>query len=213
VFVLSDEAVGHMTERVVIPSADEIEIEPRRFTKRPPADYLPYRTGEDLVPEMVKAGDGFRFHITGLTHDERGYPVMTAECQAGLVDRLIRKINRNRNDIILYQEDQVEGADVVVIAYGITSRVALPAIRKAREEGIKVGLLRLIVVWPFPEDRIRELAGSVSAFVMPEINMGQIVLELERVVQGKAQVRGVSHAGGGVHNPMQIYDVIKNAVK
>jgi 2-oxoglutarate ferredoxin oxidoreductase subunit alpha len=128
------------------------------------------------------------------------------------VKRLIEKIEKNAKDILFYQEDEVEGADVVVVAYGITSRVALPAIRRAREEGIKVGLLRLIVVWPFPEDRIRELAARVGAFVMPEINMGQVVMELERVVQGKAAVRGVPHAGGGVHNPMQIYEVIKNAL-
>ena len=138
---------------------------------------------------------------------------MTADCQSGLVRRLMDKITKNEKDIQFFEEDQVEGADVVVIAYGITSRVALPAIKKAREEGMKVGLIRLIVVWPFPEDRIREISKQVGALVLPEINMGQVVLELERIVQGNAPVYGVPHAGGGVHNPMQIYEVIKNALK
>ena len=213
VLFMMDECVGHMTERVIIPDADQIEIEPRRFTKLPPTEYLPFKAGENLVPEMVKAGDGYRFHMTGLTHDERGYPVMTSDCQSGLVRRLMDKITKNEKDIQYFEEDQVEGADVVVVAYGITSRVALPAIKKARAEGMKVGLVRLIVVWPFPEDRLREISKQVGAMVLPEINMGQVVLELERIVHGNVPVYGVPHAGGGVHNPMDIYEVIKNALK
>ncbi|MHC4944618.1 MAG: transketolase C-terminal domain-containing protein, partial [Planctomycetota bacterium] len=213
VMFMMDECVGHMTERVVIPPAEEIEVQERRWSSKPPAEYLPYEVGEDLVPEMVKAGDGYRFHITGLTHDERGYPVMSSDCQDTLVKRLINKINKNKDDIFLFEEDEVEGADIVVIAYGITSRVSLPAIRKARADGLKVGFIRLITVWPFPEERIREVASKVGALVMPELNMGQVVLELERVVAGQAKVHCVPHAGGTVHNPEVIYNVIKNALK
>jgi 2-oxoglutarate ferredoxin oxidoreductase subunit alpha len=213
VMFMMDECVGHMTERVVIPQAEEIEVQERRWSKKPPAEYLPYEAGEDLVPEMIKAGDGYRFHITGLTHDERGYPVMSADCQDGLIKRLIDKVNKNKEDIFMFEEDEVDGADIVVVAYGITSRVALPAIRKARADGLKVGFIRLITVWPFPEERIREIASNVGALVMPELNMGQMVLELERVVAGRAKVHCVPHAGGSVHNPDDIYDVIKNALK
>jgi 2-oxoglutarate ferredoxin oxidoreductase subunit alpha len=213
VMFMMDECVGHMTERVVIPPAEEIEVEPRRFTRKPPAEYLPYAVGEDLVPEMVKAGDGYHFHITGLTHDERGYPVMTAACQDTLVHRLRDKVLKNVDEIQMYEEFEVEGADIVVIAYGITSRVALPAIEKARREGLKVGFIRLIVVWPFPEKRINELSHQVGALVMPELNMGQVVLELERVAKGGAKVYGVPHAGGAVHDPEAIYRVIKEALK
>jgi len=213
VLLMMDECVGHMTERVVIPTADEIEVEPRNFTKAAAGEYLPYEVGDKLVPDMVKAGDGHRFHITGLTHDERGYPVMTAACQDQLVNRLMDKVNKNREEIYCYEEDEVEGADVVVIAYGITSRVSLPAIRKARKDGIKVGFMRLIVVWPFPIERMAEISSKVKAMVMPELNMGQVVLELERVAKGGAKVYSVPHPGGTVHNPEEIYNVIKEAVK
>jgi 2-oxoglutarate ferredoxin oxidoreductase subunit alpha len=213
VMFMMDECVGHMTERVVIPPAEEIEIIPRRFSQAPPIEYLPYKAGENMVPDMVKAGDGYRFHVTGLTHDERGYPVMNTQCQDELVNRLIDKVNKNADDILLYEEENVDGADIVVVAYGITSRVALPAIKKARDEGLKVGFIRLVTVWPFPEKRIEELSSKVGAFVMPELNMGQVVLELERVARGGAKVYGVPHPGGTVHNPEVIYKVIKQALQ
>ena len=141
---------------------------------------------------MVKAGDGYRFHITGLTHDERGYPVLTAEQNKKLVTHLIEKIDSNADKIIRVEEDGMEGADVVVVSYGITSRIAIRAVQVAREQGLKVGLLRLITVWPFCEKKIRELAGQVKAIVVPEINYGQIVLEVERGAAGKCKVISVN---------------------
>jgi len=206
--VMMDECVGHMTEKVLIPEPDDIEVFPRRMTDLKPADYLPYKPGEDMVPEMVAAGEGYRIHSTGLTHDERGYPVMTAECQQELVPRLMQKITGNAADIIRLEESEMDGAEVVLISYGITSRVARAAVQKARSEGRKVGELRLVTLWPFPEDRIRELAGSISGFVVPEINMGQISLEVERCAAGKARTRHVPHAGGWVHDPEDIYQAI-----
>lgn len=213
VFLMMDECVGHMTEKVVIPKAEEIEIINRPITKLPPAKYLPYKTNGNLVPEMIVAGEGYRIHSTGLTHDEKGYPVMTAEVQRQLVNRLVDKINKNADDIIELEEDQVEDADVIVMAYGITSRTCLPAIFKARKKGIKVGYIKMITVWPFPEKRVRELAQKAKAFVMPEINLGQVVLELERVVGGKAKTYHVPHAGGWVHDTEDIYKVIVEAAK
>jgi 2-oxoglutarate ferredoxin oxidoreductase subunit alpha len=213
VFLMTDECVGHMTERVVIPPADKIGIFPRRYYTGNSEDYLPYKADGDLVPPIIKAGDGYKVHVTGLTHDERGYPSMTVTTQEKLVHRLINKIKLNEHKIIEYKEDEVEGADVVVVTYGITSRVAIPAIQKAREEGIKVGHLRLIVVWPFPEERIKELAGKIISFVVPEINYGQIVLEVERVSEGKTKVISVPHGGGTVHNPDDIYNAIKKSIR
>jgi 2-oxoglutarate ferredoxin oxidoreductase subunit alpha len=162
---------------------------------------------------MVKAGDGYRVHVTGLTHDERGYPNMTVLAHEKLVSRLVNKIRLNANRIVEYQENLVEGADIVVVSYGITSRTAIPAIEQARKEGLKVGHLRLIVVWPFPEQRIRELAHDVGAFVVPELNYGQMVLEVERNSFGRASVISVPHAGGTVHNPKDIYNAILKASK
>lgn len=213
VLVMTDECVGHMTEKVVIPKADEIEIYPRRYTKLPPSEYLPFKAGDDLIPEMVKAGDGYKIHITGLTHDEKGYPVMSWETQEKLVRRLVEKIRLHADEIAHIEEIDMEDAEVVVLSYGISSRVAIPAIQKARKEGIKVGQLRLVIVWPFPEKKIRELAKKVKAFVVPEINYGQIVLEVERCAAGKAKAILVPHGGGWVHDPEDIYKAIKEAVK
>jgi len=213
VLVMTDECVGHMTEKVVIPPAEEIEIVPRRWYQGPKDQYLPYKPDEDLVPPMVKAGDGYRFHVTGLTHDERGYPVINAECQEKCVRRLVEKIRRNAEKIIKIEEEETEDAEVIVLSYGISSRVSYRAVEQARKEGIKVGTLRLITVWPFPERRVRELAKKVRAFVVPEINYGQIVFEVERCAAGNAKTILVPHGGGWVHDPNDILKAIKEAVK
>jgi 2-oxoglutarate ferredoxin oxidoreductase subunit alpha len=213
VMFMMDECVGHMTEKVVIPEADEIEVEPRRLTDKPPGEYQPYAVNGRPVPEMVRAGDGYRFHTTGLTHDDRGYPVMSAECQQVNVGRILDKIRLNVDDIVRFDDENTDDADVVVVAYGITARVARMGIALARQEGVKVGFLRLIVVWPFPENRIRELAGRIKGFVVPEINMGQMVLEVERCAGGKAPAVHVPHAGGGVHDPRVICNAIVEAAR
>jgi 2-oxoglutarate ferredoxin oxidoreductase subunit alpha len=214
VLVMTDEAVGHMTERVVIPPLDEIEHYPRRKPQAPPNDgYLPYQPDPDGVPPMACAGDGYRIHVTGLTHNEKGYPAtVSVEAQHKLVERLIRKIRDNRDDIIELHEDQVEDAEIVVVAYGISARTAARPVRLAREMGLKVGLLKLVTVWPFAEDRIRDLATKVRAFVVPEINMGQMALEVERSAEGQAQTIPVPHAGGGLHDPGEVLEAIKRAM-
>ncbi|UCF33528.1 MAG: 2-oxoacid:acceptor oxidoreductase subunit alpha [Phycisphaerales bacterium] len=213
VMFMMDECVGHMTEKVVIPAAEEIDIVPRALTHQRPGEYRPYKVNGNLIPEFARAGDGYRFHTTGLTHDERGYPVMSSQCQEKCVHRLLDKIKVNVDKITRYDEEKTDGADVVLVTYGITSRVARMGIDLARKKGVKVGVMRLIVVWPFPEKRIRELAGKIKAFVVPEINFGQIVLEVERCAAGKASAISVPHAGGGVHNPNDICEAILRAAK
>jgi 2-oxoglutarate ferredoxin oxidoreductase subunit alpha len=210
---MMDECVGHMTEKVVIPDADEIDVVPRALSTKTPEEYRPYAVNGRPVPEMVRAGDGYRFHTTGLTHDERGYPVMSAACQQVNVQRIMDKILLNVDDIVRIEEEEVDGADVVVVAYGITARVARMGIDLARKQGVKVGFLRLVVVWPFPEKRIRELAARVKAFVVPEINLGQMVLEVERCAAGQARAVLVPHAGGGVHDPRVICTAIVEAAR
>ena len=213
VMFMMDECVGHMMERVIIPEADTIEITPRRYTKLPPGEYLPYKPGEDLVPDIFKAGDGYRLHITGLTHDYKGYPVMSAEVQEQLVRRLVDKIRLNAPKIWRYEETAVEDAEVVVIAYGITSRVAVEAVAMARKEGMKVGMLRPIVVWPFPEDRIFELASQGKGLVVAEMNYGQVFYEVDRCARGRAPVVLAGHGGGTVHNVEAIVEKIREAHK
>jgi 2-oxoglutarate ferredoxin oxidoreductase subunit alpha len=213
VMFMMDECVGHMTEKVIIPAPDQIEIEPRRLTKQSPEQFRPYRADGRHVPEFARAGDGYRFHATGLTHDERGYPVMSAACQETCVRRLVDKIRKNADKIVRFEEEETDGADVVLVTYGITARVARMAIDLARAEGMKVGVIRLIVVWPFPEQRIRELASRIKAFVVPEINYGQMVLEVERCAAGRAPAILVPHGGGGVHDPSDICEAILRAAK
>jgi 2-oxoglutarate ferredoxin oxidoreductase subunit alpha len=213
VFVMLDEVVGHMTEKVVIPPAEQIEVEPRRYTKLPPDEFLAFQSCEDLVPDMPRVGEGYNVHVTGLTHDERGYPDMRPAVQDRLVKRLVDKITKNADKIALYEQDQIEGADVVVVSYGITSRVAQRAIDMAREQGIKVGKFRLITAWPFPEKPIAEIASKVRALVVPELNLGQMVREVERCAAGKTIVRLVPHAGGSVHKPEDILQVIMEVAR
>jgi len=211
VMFMMDEVVGHMTEKVIIPPADQIEVVPRRHTRKAVEDYLPYGTNGDGVPEMAHAGDGYKFHVTGLTHDERGYPNMTPATQDKLVRRSQSKIHDAIDRITLLEEECFDSEDVVVVSYGITSRVAQRAIEMARELGLKVGKLRLITCWPFPEKRIRELAATTKAFVVPELNLGQMVREVERAANGKARTFAVPHAGGSVHRPEDILKVIVEA--
>ncbi|MGD8966819.1 MAG: 2-oxoacid:acceptor oxidoreductase subunit alpha [Anaerolineae bacterium] len=213
VLVMTDAEVGHMTEKVVIPPPEEIEVVERRKPTVPPEEYLPYyvEPGEWVSP-MAVAGDGYRIHTTGLTHDERGYPATSDdEAQWPLVQRLIDKIEKSKNDIIMLEEDRLEGVEVAVVSYGIAARSAFWPIQMAREEGIRVGLLRLVTVWPFPDDQIRGLAGRVDALVVPEINMGQIAREVERCAAGQAEVISVPHPGGGIHDPHEVLNVIRGA--
>jgi 2-oxoglutarate ferredoxin oxidoreductase subunit alpha len=213
VFVMSDEVVGHMTERVSIPFAQDIPLYERKKARRKPENFYPFEPDIDLVPPMANAGDGYKIHVTGLTHDEKGYPVINEEAQYKLVRRLIDKISRNARYIINIKEEQVEDAEIVLVAYGITARVAHYAMALGRKEGIKVGMLKLNTVWPFPEERIVELAESVKTFIMPEINFGQVYHELERCVKGDANTVLISHGGGNIHDPKDILEVIRRELE
>ena len=213
VMMMLDECVGHMTEKVNIPPAEEIEITPRRFTKKDPQDFRLFEPRQDGVPDMVKAGDGYRFHVTGLTHDERGYPSMNLDTQDRMVRRLADKLKPLANGRALCETENLDDADVVLVSYGITSRVAQRALQVARERGVKAGKFRLISAWPFPAERIAELAARVKAFVVPELNLGQMAGEVERAAAGKARVIPVTHAGGSVHDPAAILAAIVEGAK
>jgi 2-oxoglutarate/2-oxoacid ferredoxin oxidoreductase subunit alpha len=213
VLIMSDEAVGHMSEKVVIRQVALDDLVSRKKPRVAPEKYQPYKPDKDLVPPMAIAGEGYRFHVTGLTHDERGYPAMTAEAQDRLVRRLVDKIRLNKKDIIKYEEASTKDAEVIVFAYGITARIARRAVQQARDEGIRAGLLRPITIWPFPEERVRELARQAKAFVVPEINYGQIVFEVERCAGNKAKTVLVPHMGGAVHQPQTILEAIREAIQ
>jgi 2-oxoglutarate ferredoxin oxidoreductase subunit alpha len=214
VFVLADEIVGHMWERVTIPEQESIKIVNRKKPKSQPRNkFEQFRPDEDLVPPMAVFGEGYRFHATGLTHDERGYPrTESAEIQTRLVQRLCNKIRQNRNKILRVEKATLEDADVAVVAYGITARASLSAVRKARTMGIKAGLLRLVTLWPFPEEEVAKLAEQVKAIVVPEMNCGQIVREVERAAK-ETPVTFLSKLGEEPHKPGEILDAIKEVDK
>jgi 2-oxoglutarate ferredoxin oxidoreductase subunit alpha len=213
VIILADEVVGHMTERVVIPPAEKIQVINRKKPSVPPEKYLPYRPDSDGVAPMATLGEGYHMHVTGLTHDQRGYPVMDDVAQEDMISRLVQKVRKNVDRIIRYDTFLLDDAEVVVVAYGISVRSAKRAAAEAREIGIKAGVVKLNTIWPFPEEMIRDLARKARALIMPEINYGQMVLELERCAGGLCPVRLVPHAGGAIIQPERIVTALKEAMK
>ena len=212
VVLMMDEVVGHMTERVVIPPPEEVPVEPRRMTRLPPEKFRLFEPQDDLVPDMCPLGRGYNIHVTGLTHDERGYPVLNVASQDSLVRRLRDKILLGAKDIIRCEAQGLEDAEIAVLSYGITSRIAQRAVEMARAEGIRAGALRLITAWPFPDAQVRALAESVKAIIVPELNLGQMVIEAERASAGRCKVVSVDHAGGAVHSPEAILEALRAAV-
>lgn len=204
VFVLADEMVGHMSERVVIPKKEKLSIVDRPQPNVSREKYLPFDTSSNLPAPMAIAGQGFHVHVTGLTHDERGYPVITDAVQERNVRHLVDKIRKNADKIIRVETVGLDDASVVVVAYGCTARVARQAVENLRGKGYKVGLLRLITIWPFPSSLIRSIAGRVKAFVVPEINYGQMAYEVERTSGGAAEVLLLALMGGSIHTPEEI---------
>ena len=212
VFVLADEIVGHMWERVTIPSENAIKRVNRKRPRTLPEKYVPFLPDQDLVPPMASFGEGYHFYATGLTHDETGHPrTDTAQAQQELVQRLCNKIRKNREKIVRVSTNMLEDAEVMVVAYGTTSRSAMSAVREAREKGFKAGLLRLITLWPFPDKEIAELAKRVHAIVVPEMNCGQIVREVERAAK-ETSVTFMPKLGEEPHRPVEILDAIERVL-
>lgn len=212
-FILMDECVSHMSEKVVIPKEEDIEIINRKKPAIPPEEYLPFKADDDLIPPMAMAGDGYKIHITGLTHNEKGYPVITPECHESLVRRICDKIRKHADEIIILDEEQTGDADIIVVAFGTVSRSAKMAVNLARQQGIKTGLLRLVTIWPFPEKRIKKLAEKIKGFVVAEVNYGQILLEVERCSRNITKIVHVPLMGGRIHTPEEILNGIKEVSK
>lgn len=208
VLVMADAEIAHLTEKVIIPPADQIKVFNRKRPSKPPGEYKSYEADADLVPPMAHAGEGYRVFVDSLTHDERGYPVMTASAHQKLVQRLVDKIRVHRFDIYDVEQRQMEDAEIAVLSYGISARIATRAVLLARERGLKAGLFRLKTAWPFPEELVRKLSTRVKGIVVPEINLGQMVREVERCAVDHCQVLLVPHAGGAMHQPEEILEAI-----
>lgn len=209
VILLTSETVGHSAGKVVVPPEDEIELVQRKKPTVPPEEYLPYKADEDLVPPMACAGEGYAFTTTGLTHNEKGYPDTTAAAHEKLVRRLNDKIRKHLRDIVDVEEENMEDADIAVVSYGQVSRPAKRAVEMAREDGIKAGSIKLITIWPFAEHVIHRWAKQVEYFVVPELNYGQIYLEVKREAAGEAKTLLIPRMGGELIKPTEIYREIK----
>ena len=204
VILLLDEVIAHMREKVEIPDIEEVEIINRKKPTVSSKEYLPFKPDEDGVPPMANFGEGYPYHFTGLVHSEKGLPISDAVEIDHFIRRLHDKIQKNIKDILIYEEYSLEDADIVLIAYGSVARAAERTIKLAREKGIKVGLLKLLTIWPFPEEKIQQLAEEIELIIVPEMNLGQMVLEVERCAHGKCRVVPYNRIDGELINPMEI---------
>lgn len=207
VIILYDEVVGHMREPIEIPEPGDYEVVDRARPDCSPEDYLPYDE-KYLVPPLAPFGEGYRFHVTGLNHKADGFPVNDSNVIDANNRKIMRKIDDNIDDIAKNEEICLDDAEIVVFTVGSTSRSARYAVNAAREKGIKAGLLRPLTIWPFPDRIVGELAKRVKAFIVPEMNLGQMVLEVKRASEGACAVEGIHRVDGEMINPAQILDVI-----
>ncbi len=209
VIVLADEVVAHTRELISLPHPGEIEVIERIRPTMPPDWYIPYEDNNRGVPAMGIFGDGYRHHVTGLVHDAHGFPTQRPEETAPFLKRLFRKINQHFADILIVNEEMTEDAEVLVVAYGSVARSARRAVRDARENGIKAGLLHLITLWPFPRQIIEPHLRRARAVLVPELNMGQISREVKRVNQGKARIETLNRIDGQLIRPDEILNGLR----
>jgi len=213
VIVLSDETIGHMREKVVLPDPKSIKIFNRKAPESP-AGYVPYKADQDGgVPLMAPFGKGYRWHVTGLSHDETGFPTNKGDVAGDLIKRLMRKVEKAEPVIRDFATESADDCDVLVVAFGSSAMSATSAVRQARAKGVKAGLFRPMTIWPFPEEPLRELAGRVKRIVVPEMNLGQLVLEIERVVAGRAPVERLSKVNCELFRPEEILQAIMGGSK
>ncbi|MGB9937739.1 MAG: 2-oxoacid:acceptor oxidoreductase subunit alpha [Methanobacterium sp.] len=209
VMVMSDETAGHMREKISIP--ESVDIVARKMPEERPEDFLPYKAAPDGVPAMPPFGAGYKMHITGLTHDERGYPdASNPETHSKLVKRLCDKIMKHRAELTKVKKLHTEDAEIIVVSYGSPSRSATTAVKQAREEGIKAGHIKLDIVWPFPDEIIKSAAKQAEHIIVAEMNLGQIVHEVERVAKCDAEVSLLPKIGGEMHRPDEILKKIES---
>jgi 2-oxoglutarate ferredoxin oxidoreductase subunit alpha len=212
VIVLFDEVVGHLVETVELPHPDAVETETRRWASGNRADYRPYATDDSGIPVMARPGDGYRTHTTGLTHDETGFPTQDPAQVSRIMERLLGKIDKHRDAIEQFESLECGDAEVVIVCYGITARAAEQAIGHARRHGIKAGLFRPITLWPFPEGAFRNAVRGARCVLVPEMNAGQLVLEIERLCPDRVSVTGLNQMNGEPILPAAIVAAVERLV-
>jgi 2-oxoglutarate ferredoxin oxidoreductase subunit alpha len=208
VYLLSDAVIGHMSEKIEIP--EEIEIIDRKKPTVPVDQYNPFEDDGTGIPPMATYGDGYLWYVSGIIHDKTGFPATAnPDIATKLIDRLHDKIDNNLDDIIQYEEYMTDDAEIVIFAYGSVARSAISAIKTARQEGIKVGLIRPITIWPFPEEPIKKLRQQAKAFIVPEMNYGQVYYKVKEIVEGSAPVKLISQYNSKLITPQQILSVLR----
>ena len=208
VIILSDEVVAHTRETFAAPARDRIEIVDRIKPTVPPEWYRPYEDTGTGVPPMAAFGDGYRHHVTGLTHDERGFPTQRSDEIDALMRRLFRKITQGFHEIQRVEGFMLEDAEVAVIAYGSVARSARRAVTEAREHGVKAGLLQLITLFPFPRRHVEKVLTQCRAVLVPEMNIGQISREVKRVHRDSSRVETLNRVDGRLISPREISDCL-----
>ncbi|MCL0048313.1 2-oxoacid:acceptor oxidoreductase subunit alpha [Dehalococcoidia bacterium] len=206
VIVLTDEMIAHMREKVFLPSPDEIKLVERLKPAEPPEWFVPYRDPGTGVPPMPAFGEGYRYHVTGLCHDERGYPTTRVDEVEPFVRRLFRKISQDFDKLQWGETYYTEDSTLNIIAFGSVARAALRAVRDARSKGMKVGLLKLSILFPFVRRRVTQLMEGSTTILVPEMNMGQISREVKRVNQGKCRIETLNKVA---HEPMTPQEIVE----
>jgi 2-oxoglutarate ferredoxin oxidoreductase subunit alpha len=204
VIIAFDEIVGHMRERIEIPEPGALPLIGRPRPTCPPSEYLPYDDSKGDVPPMANFFEGYRFHVTGLNHGPDGFPVNASPRIHTDELRLLRKVESNLDDIVKFETHRLEDAEVAVFAYGVCGRSAKTAVELARAEGIRAGLFRPLTIWPFPEEQVAALSGRVRRIIVPELSLGQIILEVDRCSKGRCGVEGIFRVDGDPITPEQI---------
>ena len=213
VMLLLDEVISHIREKVNIPAIEEIEIINRKKPTVDKENFLPFKADEDLVPPMANFGSGYRYHVTGLVHNEKGYPTSNNKETDQLIRRLTNKVELNKKDIIIEEGFLLDDAKVAIIAYGSVARAAERTVNLARDKGIKAGLLKLVTLWPFSDETINSLAGQVDLIIVPELNLGQMAREVQRAAEGKCRVVPYGRVDGELINPVEILSKIEEETK
>jgi 2-oxoglutarate ferredoxin oxidoreductase subunit alpha len=214
VFLLSDAMVGHMREAIDLPDPTKLELIERVKPEPGQTDFAPHRAGNGReIPPMARFGDGFRFHVDSNVHDEYGFP---ATERNDIADQLIRRLNDKVNlyadELIMVEEDHLEEADLAIFAFGSTARAAAEAVELGRARGLRIGLLKAKTLWPFPKKQVDYWTGRIKAWLVPEMNLGQMVNEVRVVVEGRVPVYQLNRVDGLLIEPEEILSFIERDV-
>ena len=213
VIILIDEVIGHLVETVEIPEASDVSLIERKWADCSADDFVPYGETDDMVPAMARPGDGYRAHTTGLTHSEDGFPTQVPEEVERSQRRILGKLHHHESTVQSFDAVDCDDAEIVIMTVGISARAAAWAVKEAREKGIKAGLFRPITLWPFPEDAFLAAAAHAQAVIVPEMNAGQLVLEAERLINGRAPVTGINRIDGEPISPAEVLERIEELAR